>query len=238
MHARIIFVENDEAGLDDQLAAIRHGVAGVEGQIEDRGGKLIGIDDRRASLVFEYGFDLDMLAERALQQFCGVDDQRIDVGYPRLERLLAGERQQMLGEVGAARRGFVDHSRDGGKLRLALDRIGQDFDRSRDHGQDIVEVVRDAAGELADRFHLFGLPDPVLGRDLVGEIANESVEHESVARPQRGDAQFDLDLLAVAPPRLEFEAAADEWRLRRCAGSARCLTCERRGGRRRTISSN
>jgi hypothetical protein len=37
----------------------------------------------------------------------------------------------MLGEVGAARRGLVDHSRDGGKLRFALDRVGQDFDRSR-----------------------------------------------------------------------------------------------------------
>ena len=41
--------------------------------------------------------------------------------------------------------------------------------------------MRDAAGELADRFHLFGLPDPVLGRDLVGEIADEAVEHEAVA---------------------------------------------------------
>ena len=95
------------------------------------------------------------------------------------QRLLAGEREQMLGEIGAARRGLVDHPRDGGKLRLVLDRVGQDFDRSGDDGQDIVEVVRDAAGELADRFHLLGLPDPVLGRDLVGEVADESVEHEA-----------------------------------------------------------
>ena len=99
----------------------------------------------------------------------------------RLERLLAGEREQMLGEIGAARRGLVDHPRDGGELRLALDRVGQDFDRPGDHGQDVVEVVRDAAGELADGFHLFGLPDPVLGGDLVGEIAHEAVEHEAVA---------------------------------------------------------
>jgi hypothetical protein len=31
----------------------------------------------------------------------------------------------------------------------------------------------DAAGELADGFHLFGLPDPVFRHDLVGEIADE-----------------------------------------------------------------
>ena len=181
VHPGVVFVEKDQAGLDDQLAAVRHGVAGVEGEIEDRGGELIGIDDRRTSLVFEHRFDLDMLAERPLQQFRGIDDQRIDVGFPRFERLLAGERQQMLGEVRAARRGFVDHPRDGGELRLALDRVGQDFDRSGDHGQDIVEVMRDAAGELADRLHLLGLPDPVLGRDPVGEVADESVEHEAVA---------------------------------------------------------
>ena len=87
----------------------------------------------------------------------------------------------MLGEVGAARRGLVDHPRDGGELRLVLDGVGQDFDRAGDDGEDIVEVMRDAAGELADGFHLLGLPDPVLGRDLVGEVADEAVEHEAVA---------------------------------------------------------
>ena len=81
--------------------------------------------------LFEYRFDLDMLAERSLQQLRGVDDQRIDVGFPGLERLLAGERQQVLGKVRAARCGFVDHPRNGRELRLVLHRVGEDFDRSR-----------------------------------------------------------------------------------------------------------
>ena len=97
------------------------------------------------------------------------------------QRLLAGEREQMLGQIGAARGRLVDHPGDGGELRLVLDGIGQDLDRPGDDGQDIVEVMRDAAGELADRFHLLGLPDPLLGRDLVGEVADEPVEHEAVA---------------------------------------------------------
>ena len=87
----------------------------------------------------------------------------------------------MLGEIGAARGGFVDHPRDGGKLRLVLHRVGQDLDRAGDDGQDIVEIMRDAAGELADGFHLLGLPDPFLGGDLVGEVADEAVEQEAVA---------------------------------------------------------
>ena len=36
--------------------------------------------------------------------------------------------------------------------------------------------MRDAAGQLAEGFHLLGLPDPVLRRDLVGEVAEETVE--------------------------------------------------------------
>jgi len=113
----------------------------------------------------------------------------------------------MLGQIRAPRRGFVDHPGDGGKLRVFLDRIGQNFDGPRDHRQDIVEVMGDAAGELADGFHLFGLPNPVLRRDLVGQVAYESIEHDSVAAPQRGDAQLDPDLSSVASRRVGLETA-------------------------------
>src|SRR6202000_3204428 len=79
-----------------------------------------------------------------------------------------------------------------------------------DHGQDIIEVVRDAAGELAECFHFLGLADAVLRRDPVGEVANESVEYHAVAAAQPGDRKFDLDLLAVASQRLKFESASED----------------------------
>ena len=123
---------------------------------------------------------------------------------------LRANAKQMLGELGAARRGLVDHPGDGRKLRLIGDRLPQDFDRSGDDGQDVVEVVGDAAGELADRFHLLGMPDPVFRRDLVGEVADEPVEHDAAAAPQLGDAELDLDLVAVTPQRLDLEPAAED----------------------------
>ena len=52
------------------------------------------------------------------------------------------------------------------------------------------------------RLHLLGLPDPVLGRDPVGEIADECIEYEAVARLQCGDAQFSGDLRSIPPPDL------------------------------------
>jgi hypothetical protein len=49
-------------------------------------------------------------------------------------------------------------------------------DGRADDGQQVVEVVRDAAGELADRFQLLGLPQGFLGMALLGDVAPEAVE--------------------------------------------------------------
>ncbi len=71
-------------------------------------------------------------------------------------------------QVGAPRRGGADHVGDLGEVRPILDRVGEDFDGAGDHGQNVVEVVRHAAGELADRFHLLRLPDlGLVGLDLL-----------------------------------------------------------------------
>jgi hypothetical protein len=74
---------------------------------------------------------------------------------------------------------------------------------------DIVEIMGDAAGELADRFHLLGLPDPFLRRDLVGEVAEKSVEQKAAAGLQRGDAEFRREFPAVASPHHDLAAAPE-----------------------------
>ena len=51
-----------------------------------------------------------------------------------------------------------------------LVRVEQEVGRHHDGGQHVVEVVRDAAGELADRLHLRALVDLVLQRALVGGL--------------------------------------------------------------------
>src|SRR2546430_2179175 len=71
------------------------------------------------------------------------------------------------------------------------------------------EVVSDADGKLADRLHLLGVPDAVLRRDLVSEIADEAVEQDAVAPRQLGDGEFDLDLLAVAPQCLDLHSTPE-----------------------------
>ena len=49
-------------------------------------------------------------------------------------------------------------------------RVEQEVGRHHDGGEHVVEVVRDAAGELADRLHLLLLGDLVLERALLGGL--------------------------------------------------------------------
>ncbi len=98
------------------------------------------------------------LAERAAQQVGHAGDQLVEGERLGIERLAAREGEQTMGKrrgaLGAAqprldgapqlRRGFADPPLDG--LEIALD-----------DGQEIVEIVSDAAGQLTDRLHLLGL---------------------------------------------------------------------------------
>ena len=97
----------------------------------------------------------------------------------------------MAGQVGAAFGGLVDHLGDRRKLRLVGDRVRQDLDRAGDDRQDVVEVVGDAAGQLAHGLHLLRLPDLRFGRLLLGQVA----AHEEMAphrlRPHAHPAQPD-----------------------------------------------
>ena len=63
----------------------------------------------------------------------------------------------------------------------------RDVDVAEDHGQHVVEVVRDAAGQPADRFHLLRLAQRLLGRLRAGctSCCRRSV------RAQRDEAEAD-----------------------------------------------
>ena len=158
----IFVVEIGVAGFDGQLAAVRHGVARVEREIEQRASS----SDTSAS-TFHSPAPLIVsssmrLAERARQQIGHADDQPVGVDRARIERLPAREREQPLGQLrgplGADQR--VVERAFGARLDHAA--LG-DAEIADDDGQQVVEVVRDAAGQLADRLHLLRLPQRLLG---------------------------------------------------------------------------
>ena len=76
---RIVAVEMGVGGLDGELAAVGHGVARVDREVEDRVFELVGIGLDPPQAGGEHGLDLDRLAERAVEQFRHAGDQLVDV---------------------------------------------------------------------------------------------------------------------------------------------------------------
>ena len=78
----------------------------------------------------------------------------------------------------------------GGRSPVALEQL----QTAGEHGEQIVEVVRDAAGQLAERLHLlrlaqrrFGLAQPLLIAQALGDVIDELVgaDAPAIAIPQR-----------------------------------------------------
>ena len=99
-----------------------------------------------------------------MQQLRHLADQPVDVDGLDFLRMLAREGEQALHQGRGAHRGLTDgaeRSADAFVGRVVA--AGGQFDIADDRGQQIVEVVRDAAGQPSDRFHLLRLAQRLFG---------------------------------------------------------------------------
>jgi hypothetical protein len=91
-------VETGIGRLDGQLAAVRYGVAAIDGKIDDRVFELAGIGVGSPQPAREHGFDGDVVAERAAEHFGPRGNQLVGVDRLRRQRLLPGEGEQAMGQ--------------------------------------------------------------------------------------------------------------------------------------------
>ena len=88
--------------------------------------------------------------------------ERAEVEHLRRDDLAAAEHQQLAGQ----RRGAVGGAADLGDVVvdrvLGLELLLGEVDAGQDHRQQVVEVVRDAARELADALQPLRLAEPLL----------------------------------------------------------------------------
>ena len=143
-----------------ELAAVRHRVAGVEREIEQRGGELARIDQRRPGVAREHA---------CRSRSCSPSVGRSSLAASITSALTSTSRGCSGCLRAKASRCWVRSAPRsaassiilaiGGELRPVGDGFGQDLDRAGDDGQDVVEVVGDAAGQLADRLHLLRLAE-------------------------------------------------------------------------------
>ena len=142
------------AGLDGQPATLRHGVARVDDEVHHDLFHLAGVDaHERMRGLAGHGHD-DVFADDAPQHRLDLSERDVQVDDLGLQHLAAAERQHLLGEVGGTHGGAGDLFGIGAPLVFRIERVQHDLGVADDRGQQVVEVVRDAAGQAADRFHL------------------------------------------------------------------------------------
>ena len=144
----------------------------------------------------------DVFAKRPLEDRDRLLDGVIQVEGARFQRLLARKGQHALHQLSAALCRFVDlfdHRRDFGIVR---DAAAAELRHADDHGEDIVEVVGDAASQLANRLHLLGMAQLLFQRDAIRHVAPDKEMLLVGFRPnplpaQRNDAAVFVYVAAI-----------------------------------------
>jgi hypothetical protein len=95
-------VERDVRRLDDEPAALRHGVARVRRQVDENLLDLPGVGEDSAPFGTGVEVDSDVLLDDAPQHPEEVLDDVVYVDGPALELLLAAEGEQLPGQFRAA----------------------------------------------------------------------------------------------------------------------------------------
>src|SRR5579872_6829148 len=109
-----------------------------------------------------------------MDEIVHAENDLVEIDGLRAQLLAARESEKLLRQfLGPARGqgGGVDEAQQAG---LLLKPPLEEFEIAGDHGQHIVEIMRDAAGELAHRFHLLRLAKRILDAPPLGDFAPES----------------------------------------------------------------
>ena len=163
---RLVLADRAIGRLDGQPAAVRHGVARVDGEVQEHLLDLTGIGRHGSEVRRGHRDELDRLAEEPIEHRVQAADDAVDVEHGGREHLLSAEGQELARE----RRRLVGGLAD--PLGIDAERVlgGQppqdEVAVAADDHEQVVEVVSDAARELADGVHLLGLAELLLG--LVG----------------------------------------------------------------------
>ena len=148
----------DVAQFQAKSSALRHGVARVDHQIHQHLFHLAGIDLDLAELPGDNRVDLHVLAQHAAKHAIHVPQRARQIHDARLQHLLAGEGQDLLGQRSGSLARGANLSEAAVRRVFRRDPPEKKIAVPQDDGEEVVEIMRDAAGQAAHGFHLDGLP--------------------------------------------------------------------------------
>ncbi len=205
--SRVGFVELDIGGLDRQAAAQGHGVAGVGHQVHQDLLDLTYVCLNRVQRRVEHRTQADVLANQPAEYALHAADDSVEAEHDRLHQLLAAEGEKLVRESPGLLGRLDDlletllRTRPLGKL--CAHQVGVAHDRR----QRVVEVVRDAARQPSDRFHLLRLPELVLQTVPVRDVADDGHHEQAFVSAEGTQADFGRELRAVFAARSQVAAS-------------------------------
>ena len=128
------------------------------------------VDLYKAEIAPVHDFEIDVFADQPFDQVPQFVENIGDVENSRLQRLLSRKGQQLPHEIGGAVRILLD-LHDVREGRVARRRAQQQQIAKPDHrGQQVVEIVGDAAGKLPNGLHLLRLRELDFEVLLLGDV--------------------------------------------------------------------
>ena len=173
--------------------------------------RVVGVDGRRVGV--EVRSQLDRGGHRGPQQVNRLLQRPAQVHGRARQLAMAAERQDALYQLAAAvgRAAHLVEIRQ----RLLRGQGGRDQLGVADDGaQQVVEVVRDAAGQRPDGLHLLRLPKPVLQHAARADVHDGAQHEDAAVGGDRVQAYLDGDLRAVLSQAVQVPPGAHGARLR------------------------
>src|SRR5688572_25673415 len=167
---RIFLTQQHRAGLNNQAAAVWHGVAGICREVQQYLFDLGPVGFDASHLAVQTQDQLNVFADQSAQDLLQATDDLVQFHDLGPQQLLAAEGQKPLDESGAALSGPADLFDFGADSRLMRKLPGREVRISYDHGEEIVKVVCDAGRQAAHRFHLMRLTKLFLKTKAGGNI--------------------------------------------------------------------
>ena len=173
--------DDRDGRLDAQPSAGRHRVAGVDHQVHQHlvDQSRVGVNGQRPRR--QQQLQVDVFAEHAPHHFREARHQLVQIDVLRLHDLAAAERQQLARQAGGAVRRIDDVARRHLPRRGIVLALQQREREPLDDGEDVVEVVRDAAGELPDGLHLLRVAQLGFELALAGDVAADAEHRRNLA---------------------------------------------------------
>ena len=189
MNFRVFSANKCFGNFYDERAAGGHGVACIAGEIHDNlfNHALVGVDERQDLRAFET--QLDGFADETVEHLAGAADDLAEVDQAGLHDIFAAGQEQLPRQLRCAVAGGIN-------LRERLLRLGgkrgvreQFAGVALDDRQHVVEIMRDAGGELAEGLHLFRLEQLRLEAQTRGDVLAVAMHHAAVRQRMKRPSQ-------------------------------------------------